>query len=81
MGGHDNPPIPMPVVMTRELSIVGMFRYANCHPAAISLAAAARVDLDELVDRRFPLEQSQDALIAAADDPTALKTVVTVASC
>lgn len=81
MGGPDDVAIPMPVVMTRELSVTGLFRYANAHPAAIALAASGRVDLDDLVDRTFSLEQVEQALVSAADDPSALKVVVRVGEC
>jgi L-iditol 2-dehydrogenase len=81
MGAHDDVAIPMPVVMTRELTITGLFRYANCHPAAIGLASSGHVDLDGLVDRTYSLDEVEKALTTAVDDPNVLKVVVQVSAC
>jgi L-iditol 2-dehydrogenase len=71
--------LPVAAVQSRELTLVGTFRYANAYPTAIALAAARRVELDGLVDARFPLEQADHALRAAREDPSLLKIVVDVA--
>ena len=44
--------------------------------AAISLAASGAVDLDGLVTARFGLDETERALLAARQDPTALKVIV-----
>jgi L-iditol 2-dehydrogenase len=72
--------IPISAVQTRELRLTGTFRYANTYPEAIALVASGRVDLDGLVDARFSLEASEEALTAARRDPTVLKPLVRVAS-
>jgi len=72
--------IPVAALQTRELTLVGTFRYANTYPAAIALAASGRVDLDGLVDARFPLEEVDRALSANRENPTLLKVMVEVAS-
>ena len=58
------PRIPMPLarIQTREIWLTGTFRYAHTYPRAIALVASGAVDLDSLVDARFPLEQSERAL-------------------
>ena len=71
--------IPVAALQTRELTLVGTFRYANTYPAAIALAASGRVDLDGLVDARFPLEEVDRALSANRENPTLLKVMVDVA--
>lgn len=71
--------IPVAALQARELTLVGTFRYANTYPAAIALAASGRVDLDGLVDARFPLEEVDRALSANREDPTLLKVMVEVA--
>ncbi len=71
--------IPMAAMQTREITLVGTFRYANVYGIAIALAAAGRIDLDRLVDARFPLEEADRALRATREDPSLLKVVVDVA--
>jgi L-iditol 2-dehydrogenase len=76
--GMGAPELELPVaeIQIRELVVTGTFRYANCYPAAIALAAAGAVDLDGLVTGRFGLAEVADALQAARRDPTTLKPVV-----
>ena len=76
MGG-DELPLPLSVVQNREITVTGTFRYANTWPTAIALAASGRVDLDRLVTGHFPLDRSEDALLAAERDPKSVKSVVT----
>jgi L-iditol 2-dehydrogenase len=71
--------IPVAAIQAREIMLVGTFRYANAYAIAIALAAAGRVDLDGLVDARFPLEEADRALRATREDPALLKVVVDVA--
>jgi L-iditol 2-dehydrogenase len=68
--------IPTAAMQAREIVLVGTFRYANTYGIAVALAAAGRVDLDGLVDARFPLEQVDEALRAGREDPSLLKVVV-----
>ena len=68
--------LPLDVVQSRELVLKGVFRYAHVYPAAIELAAAGRVRLDEMVTSHHPLEDAVGALLAARRDPMALKAVV-----
>jgi L-iditol 2-dehydrogenase len=71
--------VPISAMQNRELTLVGTFRYANAYAIAIALAAAGRVDLDRLVDARFPLEEADRALRATREDPSLLKVVVDAA--
>jgi L-iditol 2-dehydrogenase len=75
MGG-DELALPLSVLQERELTVTGTFRYANTWPAAISLVATGKVDLDALVTGRFGLADTEQALTAARRDPRALKAVV-----
>lgn len=47
----------MNVVAARQLSIHGVFRYANAYGAAISLAAGGQ-PLDRIITHRFPLDEA-----------------------
>jgi len=71
--------IPVAALQARELTLIGTFRYANTYPTAIALAASGRVDLDSLVDARFPLEEVERALSANRENPSLLKVMVDVA--
>ncbi|NIY70603.1 NAD(P)-dependent alcohol dehydrogenase [Streptomyces malaysiensis] len=76
-----NPPrprttLPLAWMQRQELSLVTAFRYAGEFPAAVSLAAAGRVDLESLITSRFPLERSADAFRTALCDPAQLKVVI-----
>jgi L-iditol 2-dehydrogenase len=68
--------LPVGLIQARELQVTGVFRYANCYPAAIALAASGAVDLDSLVTARFGLEEVADALTAAKREPKTLKPMV-----
>jgi L-iditol 2-dehydrogenase len=76
MSGQDELRLPLSLLQTRELVVTGTFRYANCYPAAIGLAASGAVRLDSLVDAAFGLRETQDALRATTDDPSLVKVVI-----
>lgn len=75
MGG-DTLALPLSLVQERELLVTGVFRYANTWPTAIALVAAGQVRLDDLVTGHFRLDQTAEALTAAADDPRAIKSMI-----
>ena len=68
--------LPVATIQVKELVVTGVFRYANCYPAAIALAASGAVDLDSLVTGKFGLEQVTEALTASKTNPHSLKPVV-----
>lgn len=68
--------LPVATIQIREVVVTGVFRYANCYPGAIALAASGAVDLDSLVTGRFGLEQVTEALTASRTDPHSLKPMV-----
>ncbi len=71
-------PMPLARIQNREVWVTGTFRYAHTYPKAIALVASKVIDLDSLVDARFPLSASEDALLAAGRDPAILKPLVAV---
>jgi L-iditol 2-dehydrogenase len=74
--GIDHVTIPLPKLQNRELTVTGIFRYANTYPTAIAAAAGGRIDLDGLVTHRYDLAHTEDALRAAQCDKTTLKAIV-----
>lgn len=67
--------LPLSRIQIRELTVTGVFRYANTWPLAIDLASSGRVDLDSLVTGRFSLSETELAM-RAGKSPTAVKAVV-----
>jgi L-iditol 2-dehydrogenase len=58
--------------------VTGTFRYANTYPTAINLVACKNVQVEAIIDARFPLERSEEALRAGERDPSLLKRSVEV---
>lgn len=50
-----NPEIPIQRMVERELSVSGLFRYANCYPSAIEMIATGKIDLKALVTHSYDL--------------------------
>jgi L-iditol 2-dehydrogenase len=78
MGPDEEAFLPVALIQGRELVLTGTFRYANTYPAAIELAATGRVDLDGMIDARFPLAEADQALAANSANPELLKVMVSV---
>jgi L-iditol 2-dehydrogenase len=74
--GQDEVLLPVSQIQSREIWVTGTFRYANTYPDALQLIASGAVLVDPVVSHTFPLARSEDALLAARTDPTALKSVV-----
>ena len=77
--GADEIALPIPVIQNSEITLTGVFRYANTWPTAIELVRTGRVDLDSLVTGRYGLADVEEALTASTRS-TSLKTIVTPGS-
>lgn len=73
MGKYD---VEMRRVQLKELEVVGMFRYSNTYPAALSMLASGRVDVKAMITHHFDLKSASDAFRALVSDPTAVKIMI-----
>jgi L-iditol 2-dehydrogenase len=74
--GADTVEIDVPRLQDRELSVFGVFRYANTYPLALDLIASGKVDVDSVVTHRFALAATEEAMTLAHDNPNSLKAIV-----
>ena len=69
--GMGNPvqTLPLGAAALREGDIIGVFRYANCYPAAIQLFASGKLQgvAEALISHRVPLEDGEKAFRLAAN--------------
>lgn len=59
-----------------ELTIGLVNRYAHTWPIAISLIAGGRVDVSTMVTQRFRLDQTEQALMNAKNQPASMKAMI-----
>jgi L-idonate 5-dehydrogenase len=74
--GTDEIPLPAHLVMTRELQVVGSFRYGSAFGEAVRLAASGQADLKPLLSRVVPFADIVSAIEAASDREHAIKVQV-----
>ncbi len=76
--------LPLCAAALREVDIIGVFRYANCYPAAIALFASGKLDgvAEALVTHRVPLADGEKAFKLAGnqagpEEGVAVKVLIT----
>ncbi|KQR46840.1 sorbitol dehydrogenase [Frigoribacterium sp. Leaf164] len=74
--GADEATINVPLVQGKELTLQGIFRYANTYPTALQLIASGGVDVDRVITHRFGIAETQAALTLARREARSLKAVV-----
>jgi L-idonate 5-dehydrogenase len=65
--------LPLNVVMARELTIAGSFRFANVFATSLALMASGRIDVRPLITSVFPLAEVDAAIRAAMDGKDGIK--------
>ena len=58
-------PIPANLIMSKELTVTGSFRFANVFPMALQFAASRRIRLQPLISRTFAFEETRQAMAMA----------------
>ena len=57
--GAESMELPTQLIQNRELTLTGVFRYANTWPEAIALVESGRVDLDSMVTATIPAREDR----------------------
>ncbi|MBT8044130.1 MAG: NAD(P)-dependent alcohol dehydrogenase [Verrucomicrobiae bacterium] len=61
----DGTEIPANALLTRELTYVGSWRFANVFKRVIELVVSGRIDVRPLITRNYPFEKLGDAIVDA----------------
>jgi len=71
--------IPLYYAADQEIDLIGVFRYANVYPKALSLVASGQINVKPLITHRFNLEQCTNAFeLAESGADGAIKVMFTL---
>lgn len=62
---EDEVPVSMPDLISRELDVGGIFRYANMYGRAIAAVAAGLIDVKGMITHHYQLDEAEEALVFA----------------
>ena len=76
--GTQGPSVTLPVnlVMSRELSVLGSFRYAHDFPSVVGLMEAGHIAVDDFVSATYPFENLPEAVRRATEGRDVIKVQV-----
>jgi L-iditol 2-dehydrogenase len=74
--GADTVTLDVALVQGRELSVTGVFRYANTYPLALQLIGSGAVNVTDVITHRFPLKDTERALTISRTERSSLKAMV-----
>jgi L-iditol 2-dehydrogenase len=74
--GADAVTLDVALVQGRELSVTGVFRYANTYPLALQLISSGAINVTDVITHRFTLEDTERALTISQTDRSSLKAMV-----
>jgi L-idonate 5-dehydrogenase len=58
-------PIPANLIMSKELTVSGSFRFAHVFPMALEFAASRRINVGPLISQTFPFDETAQAMAMA----------------
>ena len=58
-------PIPANLIMSKELTVTGSFRFAHVFPMALQFAASRRIKVAPLISQTFPFDETPQAMALA----------------
>ncbi|XP_044735411.1 sorbitol dehydrogenase-like [Chrysoperla carnea] len=61
----DEVKIPMAYALSREITILGVFRYCNDYPLALDIVASGKVNVKPLITHHYTLEETLEAFETA----------------
>lgn len=64
-------------LIDKEITVQGVFRYANDYPLAIQMLQERIIDFEKIITNRFPLQQTGEALEHALTNKKSMKVVIT----
>ncbi len=64
-----NVPIDLVALQVKEITMFTIFRYANDYERAINFIASGQINVEPLISKRYPFEQSLEAFEYAASAP------------
>jgi L-idonate 5-dehydrogenase len=73
LGSLPTEPLRLPILVTREIELVGSFRFYEEYRMAVALLESQRIDLSPILTAEVPLEHSRDAFELASDRRRAIK--------
>lgn len=54
--------LPANLVMSKELAVLGSFRYAHVYPQVLEIMRAGRVNVDDMISAVFPFDETKEAM-------------------
>ncbi len=66
-------PVPVNLLMAREIDLLGSFRFHEEFTMAVDALASGRIDVNPILSATFPLANASDAFVFAADRNRSIK--------
>lgn len=66
-------PIPANLIMSKELTVTGSFRFAHVFPMALQFAASRRINVVPLISQTFPFDETPQAMALAVSKQGVIK--------
>ena len=66
-------PIPANLIMSKEVTVTGSFRFAHVFPMALKFAASRRIQVEPLISRTFPFDETCKAMAMAVGKEGVIK--------